>query len=287
MRKLIPAVALVLLLPFFGATPAWAAVPAIDSFAPTSGPVGTSVVITGTGFIGNEIVEFNGWNAAFTVDSDTQITAIVPPPATSGPIAVANPDGTDLSMTHFTVIDTPTSTPPDITGFDPGRGPIGARVTIVGTNLEDVIDVRLRGRSVQFNSQYSEQIRFRVPQGAESGRIEVESPDGSDTSDTIFRIGRYKHRSYLDFKLERHLVAVGIVHMYDGPFVCVNQRRVTVQRLKGGSWRAVGKDRTGPTGRYRMTLPDATGTYRAVVRKKTTAADICSRDSARLRDHQH
>ena len=52
--------------------------PTVDSFNPTSGPEGTIVTITGTGFTGATAVTFNGTSASFTVDSDVQITATVP-----------------------------------------------------------------------------------------------------------------------------------------------------------------------------------------------------------------
>jgi hypothetical protein len=57
------------------------------AFLPLSGPVGTSVTITGTGFTGATAVTFNGTPASFTVDLSTQITAKVPAGATDGPIA--------------------------------------------------------------------------------------------------------------------------------------------------------------------------------------------------------
>src|SRR2546426_666609 len=46
--------------------------PSIVSFAPTSGPVGTPVTVTGVSFTGAKKVTFAGVSAAFTVDSDTQ-----------------------------------------------------------------------------------------------------------------------------------------------------------------------------------------------------------------------
>ncbi len=80
--------------------------PAIASFNPTSGPVGTSVTITGTNFSGANSVKFAGVPATFTVNSSTQITATVPV-ATSGPVTVRTPDGTAVSSSSFQVT-TPT-----------------------------------------------------------------------------------------------------------------------------------------------------------------------------------
>lgn len=77
--------------------------PTITSFTPTSGPVGTSVTITGTNFIAVSSVTFNNVAATFSVDSATQITATVPTTATTGPIRVTTLGGTGSSLTNFTV----------------------------------------------------------------------------------------------------------------------------------------------------------------------------------------
>jgi hypothetical protein len=77
--------------------------PTISGFSPTSGPVGTTVTITGTNFTGVTAVKFNGTAASFTVDSDVQITATVPLGATTGPIKVKTPTAAATSTTNFTV----------------------------------------------------------------------------------------------------------------------------------------------------------------------------------------
>ncbi|WP_280350657.1 IPT/TIG domain-containing protein, partial [Nocardia abscessus] len=59
----------------------YVAVPAITTVVPSVGPVtgGTTVVITGTGLTGATAVNFGATPAAsFTVNSDTQITAVAP-----------------------------------------------------------------------------------------------------------------------------------------------------------------------------------------------------------------
>jgi IPT/TIG domain len=78
--------------------------PTITSFSPTSGPVGTSVTITGTNFTGATSVTFNNVAATtFNVNSATKITATVPSTATTGLIRVTTPGGTATSATNFTV----------------------------------------------------------------------------------------------------------------------------------------------------------------------------------------
>src|SRR5207237_3747379 len=60
--------------------------PTIASFAPGSGPVGTSVTISGTNFSGATAVTFNGVSASFAVTSATSIQATVPAAAATGPL---------------------------------------------------------------------------------------------------------------------------------------------------------------------------------------------------------
>lgn len=66
--------------------------PTISALAPAHGTTdgGTNVTITGTGFTGTTAVTFAGVAAtSFTVDSDTQITAITPASTSAGDVDVA------------------------------------------------------------------------------------------------------------------------------------------------------------------------------------------------------
>src|SRR5438445_3802236 len=90
--------------------------PTLTSFTPTSGPVGSSVTLSGTTFTGATAVRFNGVSASFTVTSDTAIQATVPPGATTGPLHVTTPGGTATSTTNFTVTVTLTVTKTGIIG---------------------------------------------------------------------------------------------------------------------------------------------------------------------------
>ena len=144
--------------------------PSITSFTPDSGFVGTEVTITGSVFAQATAVAFNGTTASsFDIDSNTQIRAIVPAGATSGPISVSNANGTDSSATDFTVIPVPS-----IASFTPLEGPVGTEVTIAGSGFGGVTAVSFNGTPASsFAIDSDSQIQAIVPTGATSGPISV------------------------------------------------------------------------------------------------------------------
>jgi hypothetical protein len=81
--------------------------PAITSFIPTSGLVGTVVTITGSRFgttANLNTVSFNGGvPAQITNATATSLTVIVPDDATTGPITITANDQTSTSVMEFTV----------------------------------------------------------------------------------------------------------------------------------------------------------------------------------------
>jgi hypothetical protein len=77
--------------------------PTISGFSPASGPVGTVVTITGTGFAGTTALKFHTTAASFSILSPTMISATVPAGATSGAITVSTKGGTARSVGRFKV----------------------------------------------------------------------------------------------------------------------------------------------------------------------------------------
>jgi len=146
--------------------------PTVTSFTPASGPVGTSVTITGVNLTGATAVAFNGTPAAsFSVVNDTHITAKVPAGATTGPIAVTLPGGSGSSAASF-IVTTPAK--PRIARLSPTSGRRGIIVTIVGRGFR-----ASRGTSyVKFSttkcgkylSWSRTRIKCRVPAKAAFGR---------------------------------------------------------------------------------------------------------------------
>ena len=78
--------------------------PTISSFAPTSGSVGTSVVVNGTNLSSVTGVQFNGITASvWKIVSATQLSATIPLGATTGPIKVSTATTSATSSASFTI----------------------------------------------------------------------------------------------------------------------------------------------------------------------------------------
>ena len=99
--------------------------PPMIAAIPSSGTVGASIIITGQNFTGATMVTFNGASSKFTVDSPTQITAVVPVGVTAGPIAVTTPAGAATSAANFTPQSAPAA--PSLT-LARGPGQTGLRI---------------------------------------------------------------------------------------------------------------------------------------------------------------
>jgi len=83
--------------------------PVITGFSPNSGPPGTTLIITGSSFTGATAASLGLTPLSFTVNSDTQITALVPTGAVTGLISVGNLLGTVNSSNIFTVTAAPSN----------------------------------------------------------------------------------------------------------------------------------------------------------------------------------
>jgi len=161
----------------------------VTSFTPTSGPVGTGVILTGTGFTGATTIAFNGTLATtFTVVSPTHITTTVPVGATTGTIAVTAPGGTATSATSFTV--TPPVPAPIITSFTPASGPVGTPVTVIGAGFmySGAPAVSFNGAAATCTADSFTQITATVPASATSGPITVTTAGGTASSATSFTV---------------------------------------------------------------------------------------------------
>jgi YD repeat-containing protein len=161
----------------------------VIAFTPSSGSVGTTVTISGTGFSAtpaSNTVTFNGTTATVSSASTTQLVVTVPSGATTGTISVTAPAGSDSSSSSFTV---GSSNAPTIASFTPTIGVAGTSVTISGTNFQTTS----ANNRVLFNlsgltpsSSTSTSLSTTVPGATASGRIRITTPFGHDLSDDDF-----------------------------------------------------------------------------------------------------
>ncbi len=118
--------------------------PTIISFTPASGPIGTTVTITGTDFSttpADNGVQFNGTSAVVTSSSTTSITTTVPAGATTGKINVTVAGNTAASATDFSV--TTTSNQPPVFNTTQTSVPIAGTASIDLTLLISDVDNNL------------------------------------------------------------------------------------------------------------------------------------------------
>ena len=265
----------------------------VTNLNPTTGVVGTSVVITGTGFVAPVTVRFNQTTATgVVVNSSTQITATVPTGATTGPVRVTSGGNTARSSGTFTVVTPPA---PTITSFAPAFGPTGKSVTITGTNFMGTISgVNFTTTGVTFNNvtatftvNSATQITATVPSTATTGRIRVTNGGGTATSATDFTVSKTHSRS-VTLKLKKHVVASGVVNVGDGFTACEASVPVKIQRKGGGGgWKNVGSTTTSASGSYKKKVKDKDGKYRARVAKVVlnNGVDLCLKATSPVRKH--
>lgn len=147
----------------------------------TSGLVGKSVGILGSGFATASSVTFNGTPASFHVLSNTYMTTTVPSGET-GVVSVTTSSGQLLSSKIFKVT-------PKIIGFNPTSGKVGDTITLSGTGLIQTLAMAVGGvRVTTFAVNSDLQITFVVPTGAKTGKVAVLTPGGTAISSDTFTV---------------------------------------------------------------------------------------------------
>ena len=121
----------------------------VSGVSPTSGTIGSTVVISGAGFTGASSVQFNGVNATnYTIDNDGQITATIPTGSTTGVITVVKGSCSVASSSSFTVLTNATlNLKAYMQGYYAGSGLMNSVLANQGislnTNEVDTITVEL------------------------------------------------------------------------------------------------------------------------------------------------
>jgi large repetitive protein len=154
--------------------------PVVTGITPSSGSVGggTTVTISGSNLTGTTAVSFGEAAAAqFTVESDSQVTAIAPAGAGTVDVSVTTPSGSSVTSSLDTFSYT---TSPLITSLTPSGGPEsgGTSVTINGGNFSDATSVSFGSIVVtDFVVISDSQIVVTSPPGSDAVDVTVSTPD--------------------------------------------------------------------------------------------------------------
>jgi hypothetical protein len=162
--------------------------PVITSISPATGPRagGTAVTITGVRFTGTSGVAFGGAAAAFTLVSDTQITAVAPA-GTAGTVDVTVTTAAGASQTVTADQYTYIQPAPAITAVSPDNGPIagGTAVTITGTDFDGTTAVSFGATpATSFTVVSPTQITAVSPAASDVGAVDVTVTTAAGTSTT-------------------------------------------------------------------------------------------------------
>src|SRR5216683_2935139 len=157
--------------------------PTVVYIKPYRGPTtgGTSVIITGSGFMCATSVKFGSTPAKkYNIDNDTQITAISPPGDGIVDVTVTTSSGTS-AMTYDDQFDY-IPPPPTVRGIDPNNGPAtgGTSVTITGTGFTSAASVLFGSTPASGITVISDtQITAISPPGCGIADVTVSTPNGT------------------------------------------------------------------------------------------------------------
>jgi outer membrane protein assembly factor BamB len=171
------AVAAVVFVLAFAGAPGVASALTVTGMSPPSGPVGTAVGLTGTGFTGNDAVAFNGIAASAKVNAaGTQLRTVVPAFATSGPVTVADSaTGQRASPpAPFGVTAGISVSPSDVWR--------GGHMTVSGSALSTDKSVPIYASSTRVGSALTDRhgnfkLEVTVPWSVTSGQLQVSAVD--------------------------------------------------------------------------------------------------------------
>ena len=158
--------------------------PTIIGFTPTFGPVGTSVTVSGANFDnGTPVVKFNGVTAAPpTGVTFSQLSAVVPAGATTGPITVTNIGGGATSLANFFL-------PATITSLTTNQSPAGTLIGLIGVNFLGATAVAFNGTpATAFYITNNTSLGAIVPAAVTSGTLSITTPAGTTNSTVKFYV---------------------------------------------------------------------------------------------------
>jgi hypothetical protein len=149
--------------------------PTITAISPNSVSVGDTLIITGTGFTANALVQLAGQTVTATYISSTELRVVIPAQNFSGNTVYVRTVTGDATVNGFNFV----APVPTISSFTPTSQQAGNTVVITGTNFVGITAVRFGGVNAQsFVVNSPTQITATVGGGA-NGAVTVENLYGT------------------------------------------------------------------------------------------------------------
>lgn len=160
--------------------------PRIEAFT-TNGAAGDTINIKGLNFLVRTPSQLTltvggGLVTQFEVLSNTNLTAVVPATAETGPLRISVPGGSFITTSNFTIL-------PRVSAFAPNGGPAGTVVTLVGSGLagtKEVLFGAVPAVTTAITNVSASRVDVVVPSGVLSAPIKVTTAGGSSVTDTLF-----------------------------------------------------------------------------------------------------
>jgi len=150
--------------------PAAAPTAALTSVTPNHALTGASVVIAGTNLGSGGTVRFGATAAATTAWSTTSVTATVPASlATGATVVTVTPTGGSASNALVFTVDAPPAPTAGLTNLSPTSGPVGATLTITGTNMGASGAITVGGITAATTAWSATSITCTIPAGLAIG----------------------------------------------------------------------------------------------------------------------
>ncbi|MFW3477167.1 RHS repeat-associated core domain-containing protein [Streptomyces microflavus] len=161
------------------------------SAVPVRAPAGAKLTLSGTGFsatAANNTVLFGDKAAAVVSATATRLVVTVPVGAANGKVSVKVGSANAQSPETFSLAPSG----PVITQVTPNSAAPGAQIVLAGSGFSSVVTdnvVRFNGGMLgELVAATATSVTVKVPEGAKTGRLQVETPDGLATAATNFTV---------------------------------------------------------------------------------------------------
>ena len=161
--------------------------PVINSFLPLKAKSGDAVTIKGNNFekvLAYNVLKINDIQTVVQSASDSVLVVKVPPGAVSGKLNLITSYGTTQSTTAIIILP-----PPIITSFSPEKGIPGDKITITGSNFDEIATnntVKFGSLSAQVLSANANTLEVKIPSGFYRAKVAVTTPMGNAVSTADF-----------------------------------------------------------------------------------------------------